>query len=105
MCYVLGSRMPIPIQMLRDARRPLTERILGFLSRDVSHAYTLTEIYMGVQGHDPKIGLLSLAIMEESDRRGALKPFTEALAELEKAGKIEVGEFEGVSYYAFRQTP
>jgi hypothetical protein len=93
--------MPIPVQKLKEARRPMVDRVREFLARDPSHAFSTMEVLAGVQGDDRETALLKIALLEPADFKASVGPIEGALAELLQKGAVEAAEYEGLTYYCF----
>jgi hypothetical protein len=96
--------MPIPVAVLRQANHTLRERILDFLKKDPSQAYSLVEILGGIEGLEPTgTAVLGLLMVIREDY-GRLDPIVETLAALEADGLIQSAEHQGSNYYAIKST-
>jgi hypothetical protein len=92
------SDMPVDVAKLREAHRPLEERILGFLRMHSLQGYTSAELLNEVVGYDWTADRMLLALMNPSERT-LLDEHERALEELVKRGDVERVPYHGQSYY------
>ncbi len=95
--------MPIPVAKLAEAEQPVAQRIMAFLAEDRTNAYSLMEIFCGVDGYDPLAGALLLAF--ESGVRGKgggsrLDAYAKAIADLTRDGRVRCAKVGGIEHYA-----
>jgi len=88
--------MPIPVTRIKEALRPLQERIYGVLASDPENAYGPEEIYVAVTGRD---SLSATAGMSESQRDEHFATWMKAIKELVVAGRIEHATLDGKNYW------
>jgi hypothetical protein len=92
--------MPIPVDRLKQAQRPVRERILEFLSQHPDQAFTAAEIYVALEGLDEKTGPMTLVFMNSTQRSRLLQPLVVATEELIQSGKLTAAPVQGTTYYA-----
>lgn len=101
--------MSKPIAEVREAARPLPERILAFLrGAPPDQAYTVPEIYVAVERVDPQLNQLFLAMWAVATSQGKkAPPWAEALEQLVVSKDVEKSTMNGTDYYwaARRVTP
>lgn len=92
--------MPIPIEKLKEKQRPLEDRILEFLGKDRSKAYSAFEIVAAIEGYADENGaILAIALGTEEQRDQVLRPVLTALIVLAKRGVVSQGVHQGIAYY------
>lgn len=92
--------MPISVKDLKEAQRPLPERIMTFLRANPDKAFSITEIIMGVEpGHKNELTLV-LWLEEARQGRGLIVNYQNALTELVRANQVRSAEVQGITYYA-----
>ena len=94
--------MSIPVAQALEAEKPLRERIIAFLEAAPSEAFSLPEIYVGVEKLDPAVRQLvtvmwTMAILE--GKSPAPKRWIEALEDLLAARQIRKTSVRGTDYY------
>jgi hypothetical protein len=97
--------VPIDIQQFNQAAKRLDERILEFLSKNPSQAYSLMEIISALVGAEEK-AVSFLLILEKLGTKGSSSSPTwdKYLTEVEsllKQGKIVQAQVHGITYYAY----
>ncbi len=94
--------MPISVEELRKAKRPLDERIIEFLSKSPSSAYTLVELIKGVEGYEGEddSSFALLMVMERTRPGGLQSRYEAAIKNLIASGAVEVAALRGTEYYA-----
>ena len=92
--------MPIPVKVLQEKSRPLTERISEFLAKNRGNAYNATEIYGGLEGLGESAALFLL--LGRRYGQDELDPYRMALDALVQDGTIEQYTHSNVAYYAAR---
>ena len=97
--WYLPDDMPIPINALNEARKPLPERIVNALSSNPGLAFTPAEIYEKVTGRR----VLEVALMEDGSRVRLIDAWLDAVNALVAAGRIvETKHDDGNLYYHYR---
>jgi len=98
--------VPIDIQQFNQAAKRLDERVLEFLSKNPSQAYSLMEIISALEGTEEK-ALSWLIILEKLGNKGSppsSSTWDRYLTEVEsllKQGKIVQAQVHGITYYAY----
>jgi hypothetical protein len=92
--------MPIPVAQLKEANRPLRERILEFLEKNPSQAYTAAEVLIGLEGWSEMAAALAILLLRKQG--GALGEVREVLTTLEAEGLVQSAQHLDVPYYAIR---
>ncbi len=95
--------MPVPVEKLVEAQRPLDERILDFLRNDPTQAYTLGEIQAAVEGWQTEMVALAALFVGRERYAAALEPYRRALRALHQAGRVQAAEVQGVQHFALTQ--
>jgi hypothetical protein len=95
--------MPIPVAKLKERTAPLSERLLDFLRKNPTQAYSETEIYGGVQGLDESALAVFILILLTGKSTGRLDEVRAALKELERDGLIQAAKHLNTTYYAIQQ--
>ena len=96
--------MPIPVERLLEAQRPLETRLLEFLEAHKSEAYSLSELYiaLGDLQKDPT-SQWALALLAVGQRARIFDPFVQALQKLASDGKVTQATVQWMTYYALAQ--
>lgn len=97
---MLTCGMAISRDLLATAKRPLADRIMDFLNDRADQAFTLFEIYGGVEGYEATVVALTFAVMSPTQRAQALVAYREALDGLTQNGRVEKAEVRGLEHYA-----
>jgi hypothetical protein len=94
--------MPIPVAVLQQANRSLRDRILEFLEKNPSQAYSDVEVYAGLEGLSETS--LAVLVLFELMNKGPLRlePIRAALAALEQEGLVQSAAHNNITYYAIR---
>src|SRR6185295_4444441 len=100
--------MPIPVKELeetdlREMRRPLPERILGFLGKRRDQAFTDLEILGGIEGHSETSLTIAMIFWDRDELATVLTPIRSALQELAGRGALVSGARSGIMYWAARR--
>ena len=92
--------MPIPIQKLNEAIRPLDERIVEFLQRNSGQAYNLFELYATLEGFDAQ-GLRMKYFLDPQNGaiRARVGSYVQTLIALCRDGKVVEAQHQGETYY------
>lgn len=88
--------MPIPVTKIKDALRPLQERIYEFLAADPENAFGAEEIYLAVTGRNSRD---ATAEMSDSQRNDHFTEFFNAFKELMADGRIEHAKHNDKNYW------
>ena len=88
--------MPIPVKTIREALRPLEERIYEVLASDPENAYGPEEIYFAVSG---RTSSEATAGMSESQRNENFDEWSHAINRLVTSGRIERIKLEDHYYF------
>lgn len=92
--------MPIPADKLRDAQRPLSERIVEFLSAHPESAFSFYEIVASIEGYDD-VDDAALALVAQGAGPGAMRTlYIGALKQLLASEAIAGAKVKGDVYYA-----
>jgi hypothetical protein len=96
--------VPIDVQQLDAAARPLADRILDLLQADPTKAFTLYEIIARVEGITEQSAVLIL-LAETASGPGSTtaEKYAAALAGLEAQGQAKKAMLHGTTYYAFAE--
>ena len=92
--------MPIPVEELKRAARPLKERIVEFLSADPENAYAIDEILVGVEGVESEATML--LITAPAMVRRLISRYVDALQSLVKERKLVVARVRDTQYFSIR---
>ena len=94
--------MPVPIETLQQAERPLDDRIVEFLQREPAQAFQLEEIAVGVSGlapgWAPVLALILLSSQPISMNRPS--PFIDAMTRLVAAGRVRSWDYKDAKYFS-----
>jgi hypothetical protein len=94
--------MPIPIQKLHEAQRPLKERILAFLQEHSEEAFSPMEILAYLQGYDQTtIGVLMIGMNAERQAM-LLAPIKKVLDEAVRSQVLQSASYQSAVYYGMR---
>ncbi len=93
--------MPIPIEKLDEAQRPLPVRILDFLARSPEQAHSLWEIRIGVEDIAAEAAAMLAVFIRQDQREKVLEPYRQALAKLCNEGQVRAAKYQGIQYFAF----
>lgn len=93
--------MPIPVNELKKAARPLKDRILEFLKADPAHAYAIDEILVGVEGVESDAAMWLITAPEACQR--LIKRYVEALQALVTERKLAIGRVQDRQYFSIRK--
>jgi hypothetical protein len=93
--------MPVDVTALRDAQRPLRDRIRDFLAARPGKAFDLYEVYAAVEGYREESVVLIALVLAAKDGRmpPKLEEYERALNELVQEGILEAGEYKARVYY------
>jgi hypothetical protein len=98
--------MPIRVSDLKEATKPLKDRIFDWLARRPGEAFRLEEIIAGMTGADHNaialiIALGSIKPPNEATKKieAGYKEYEHALQELKSEGRVDTGEVRGATYY------
>jgi hypothetical protein len=94
--------MPISLDKLEEANRPLVERIAEFLARDPQNGYSEIEIFGNLEGFGNYAALYLLLDRQAGTRK--IEPYKKALEELLTKGVVTRHSYNGVDYYAARNS-
>lgn len=86
--------------MLKEAERPLEERVVDFLSKHSEQAFTLWEIYSALEGYDKQTASLGFFLMSEQQRQKALEPYVAVLDALLRQRRITAARYQSTQYFA-----
>ena len=93
--------MPIPLAKIKEASRPLHERIQLFMEKtEEDKAYSVEEIIAGVFGTDIDSTTMTMLFMEDARWAALRAEYEEALATLVQADEVREFSYESVTYYA-----
>src|SRR5438309_6957840 len=87
--------MPIDLSRLKDAARPLGDRIMDFLRKAPSKAFSVYEIIEAVEGISMK-GASAMVFISS----GGGQTYRTALSQLAADGRVQAGTVAGVEYFA-----
>ena len=87
--------MPIDRNTFNEAQRPLEDRILELLTKNIEQAYSMAEIVVEIEEQDPTI--IHLTLLGNKD---LYNKYQAAIKALVKDGKIEQSEVKGTTYSA-----
>lgn len=95
--------MPVEIERVKAAKKPLDTRVREFLDSNPAQAFTLYEIIAGVEGY-PTVSdaMLSLMIERQASTTGRSETwdrYENALRGLEQAKVVISAELRGSTYY------
>jgi len=96
--------MPIPVAKLQERTAPLAERILDFLRKNPTQAYSETELYGSIHGLSDSALALFIVILLAGKSDGRMAEIREALKTLERDGLIQAAKHLNTTYYAIRQS-
>lgn len=94
--------MPVPIETLQQAERPLDDRIVEFLQRDPAQAFTLEEIAVGVSGLDSAWAAVLALMLGSSQPISMNRPsqFVDAMTRLVAAGRVRSWDYKDAKYFS-----
>lgn len=97
--------MPVEVKTLQEAQRPLADRVLEFLKAGKGKAFTVAEVYAGVEGFsDSAIAMAALLAAATSPRDSPFEQHRRALEELVARGDVASGEYRNQTYYYARSS-
>lgn len=96
--------MPIPLAKLQERTQSLSERILEFLRKNPSQAYSASEIYGGVQGLADSALAVFVMLLLTGKSNGHLDEIRTTLESLEQQGLVQSAKHMNTIYYAIRET-
>lgn len=94
--------MPIDKSELKEAQRPLENRIYDFLNQQPDKAFMIAEIITGVEGEDPQIVMFEV-IFEKGNPNGLYNRYKSAMENLINNNRLEYSLVRGLLYYAVRE--
>jgi len=95
--------LPIDLQTLQDAQRPLKDRIAEFLAGNPGKAFNDYEVYAGIERFAPEAAAaLALLVMVSERLPARYEECRAALEALAAEGEIEKAVFRGASHYYAR---
>jgi hypothetical protein len=96
--------VPIDIDQFKAATRPLADRVLEFLNKTPSQAYSLIELIVALEGITESNLTWLLALERMGGHRSKTwDSYQEAVAVLLTEGKIVEAQVRGITYYAVKQ--
>jgi sirohydrochlorin ferrochelatase len=97
--------VPIDIKQFKEASRPLSERVLGFLKDHPEQAYSLMELMAELEGKADAASMAWIVAIErmsgKKEGSATLNKYSKALEELLKQGKVTEAQLQGTTYYAY----
>lgn len=94
------TNMPISVELLEKAQRPLRDRVLEFLKQNPEQAYSVVEVYGGVEGQDSSTTAIFLLVFNAHERARVLRPIEEALQALVRENLVRAALHQSTMYYA-----
>ncbi len=92
--------MPIPVAKLQESTQSLSERILEFLRRDPTQAYSAFEVYGGIQGLTDSALAVFVMLLFTGKSDGRLDEVRRTLQTLEEQGLVQSAKHLSTNYYA-----
>lgn len=96
--------MPIDIEKLHAASRPIEEKILEILKANPKQAFTVAELLVDGEklNLDDKLSRLYVMFMV-MEGKGILADYGDALSRLVRGGKVESAKVNGVEYFGLKK--
>lgn len=92
--------MPVSVEKLREAQKPLAERIMEFLRKNPGQGYNDIELYSAVEGADDSTIKLLVALSAPNERVRLLTPLRGALDDLILRQQVIAYKYQGRDFYS-----
>jgi hypothetical protein len=100
--------MPVPVRVIKEAAKPLAQRVLEFLEEHRQLAYSVDEIYSHLEGIDGDQLALVLRLLEEGQQNARLAEYQAALDQLVRQSdrtRVQSVPYDGRAYYYCEPEP
>ena len=94
--------MPISIEELEAAQRPLADRIVERLGADPANAFSARDLFLALYFQNDLNARMIFALAALESQQAAMRPVVDALTSLTAAGMLRQADYNGTLYYTLK---